>query len=91
MKNTKIFDANDFPAYLPKLNALYDDLFSDGKGFRGFLIRKATGPLGLSERVEQLLSQTVEFIHNASLLHDDLVDRSPLRRGKTAAWLRYTP
>jgi octaprenyl-diphosphate synthase len=24
-------------------------------------------------------------------LHDDLVDRSPLRRGKTAAWLRYSP
>jgi octaprenyl-diphosphate synthase len=25
------------------------------------------------------------------LLHDDLVDRSNLRRGKPAAWLKYTP
>jgi octaprenyl-diphosphate synthase len=39
----------------------------------------------------QLLCQTIEFIHNASLLHDDLVDRSALRRGKAAAWTKYTP
>lgn len=91
MKKIKVFDERDFPAYLPKLNALYDDLFSDGKGFRSLLVQKATGPLGLSERVEHLLAQTIEFIHNASLLHDDLVDRSPLRRGKTTAWLKYTP
>jgi octaprenyl-diphosphate synthase len=47
--------------------------------------------LSLPNRSEQLLCQTIEFIHNASLLHDDLVDRSNLRRGKTAAWLRFTP
>ncbi len=38
-----------------------------------------------------LMSQTIEFIHNASLLHDDLVDRSHLRRGKPSAWTKYTP
>ena len=47
--------------------------------------------LGLDRRQETLLAQTIEFIHNASLLHDDLIDRSPLRRGKSAAWLKYTP
>ena len=91
MKKIKVFDAKDFPAYLPKLSALYDDLFADGKGFRSRLVQMATEPLGLSEKVEQLLAQTVEFIHNASLLHDDLVDRSALRRGKTTAWVRYSP
>ena len=45
----------------------------------------------MEARVEQLLAQTIEFIHNASLLHDDLIDGSPLRRGKTAAWQKYTP
>ena len=35
--------------------------------------------------------EPIEFIHNASLLHDDLVDRSHLRRGKTTAWLKHTP
>ena len=45
----------------------------------------------IPSNIELLLSQTIEFIHNASLLHDDLVDRSSLRRGKPAAWLKYTP
>jgi octaprenyl-diphosphate synthase len=91
LKNIKIYDAQDFPAYLPKLNALFDDLFSGGKGFRSKLIDRLSRPLGLSDRQTLLLAQTIEFIHNASLLHDDLVDRSPLRRNKPAAWLKYSP
>ncbi|MGE0764452.1 MAG: polyprenyl synthetase family protein [Bdellovibrionales bacterium] len=91
MRNIKIFDQKDFPSYLPKLNALYDDLFSSGKGFRAKLIQMMAGHLKLSERHIHLLCQTIEFIHNASLLHDDLIDRSALRRNKTAAWLKYSP
>lgn len=91
MKNFKVFDSKDFPAYLPKLNELYDDLFSSGKGFRAKLIQLMAKHLLLNERQVLLLCQTIEFIHNASLLHDDLVDRSPLRRNKTAAWLKYSP
>lgn len=87
----KVYDPRDFPAYLPKLNKLYDDLFSGGKGFRAKLIRMMSSHLSLDPKVEHLLGQTIEFIHNASLLHDDLIDRSHLRRGKTAAWLKYTP
>lgn len=87
----KIYDSKDFPAYLPKLNRLYDDLFSGGKGFRAKLIRMMSEDLKLAAQTEHLLAQTIEFIHNSSLLHDDLIDRSHLRRGKTAAWLKYTP
>ncbi len=90
-ENLKIYSPQDFPAYLPKLNLLYDDLFSSGKGFRAHMIREVGRPLSLKPEVEKLLSQTIEFIHNASLLHDDLIDRSTLRRGKPAAWLKYTP
>lgn len=89
--NIKIYNEKDFPAYLPKLNNLYDDLFDGGKGFRSLLTQKVALPLKLSDQAVHLLCQTIEFIHNASLLHDDLVDRSSLRRGKTAAWLKYTP
>ncbi len=89
--DVKIYNSKDFPSYLPKLNQLYDDLFSGGKGFRAKLIRKMSEHLHLDARTEQLLAQTIEFIHNASLLHDDLIDGSPLRRGKTAAWQKYTP
>jgi octaprenyl-diphosphate synthase len=89
--NLKIYDVQDFPFYLPKLNSLYDDLFSGGKGFRARLIQLVGGHLGLTQKQLHLLAQTIEFIHNASLLHDDLVDRSHLRRNKPAAWLKYSP
>jgi octaprenyl-diphosphate synthase len=46
-------------------------LFSDALGFRG------------QERYE--LAATVEFIHTATLLHDDVVDESALRRGRKTA------
>jgi octaprenyl-diphosphate synthase len=87
----KIYDPRDFPAYLPKLNSLYDDLFSGGKGFRAKLIRMFAQRLSIPPKTETLLAQTIEFVHNASLLHDDLVDRSHLRRGKSTAWLKFTP
>lgn len=89
--NIKIFDKKDFPSYLPKLNALYDDLFSGGKGFRSKLIDRVSSHLKLPSKSVHLMAQTIEFIHNASLLHDDLIDRSHLRRNKTTAWLKYTP
>ncbi len=90
-KNLKIYSAQDFPSYLPKLNDLYDGLFSGGKGFRAKMIQMMSQGLQLPAATELLLAQTIEFIHNASLLHDDLVDRSSLRRGKTTAWLKYSP
>lgn len=91
LMNIKVYAAEDFPSYLPKLNALYDDLFLHGKGFRAKLIQKVSHHLQLNSQQVHLLAQTIEFIHNASLLHDDLIDRSHLRREKTAAWLKYTP
>jgi octaprenyl-diphosphate synthase len=89
--SVKIYQAGDFPSYLPKLNNLYDDLFSGGKGFRSQLTSLVCAEIKVPSSKVLLLCQTIEFIHNASLLHDDLVDRSHLRRGKTTAWLKYTP
>lgn len=87
----KVYSSRDFPGYLPKLNLLYEDLFAGGKGFRAKLVQMVGQNLNAPEKTLHLLAQTVEFIHNASLLHDDLVDRSVLRRGKPAAWTKYTP
>ncbi len=89
--NISVYDKRDFPPYLPKLNALYGDLFSGGKGFRSKLIERVSGHLKIDKKQIHLMAQTIEFIHNASLLHDDLIDRSHLRRSKPAAWLKYTP
>lgn len=31
----------------------------------------------------------IEFIHNFSLIHDDIEDRSTMRRGRPAVWVKY--
>lgn len=88
-KDLKVFSSRDFPNELPKLNELYDSLFAGGKGFRGQLVAEMADLISLSSKEKHLLSQTIEFIHNSSLLHDDLIDQSELRRGKTAAWKEF--
>ena len=37
------------------------------------------------------LAASVETLHNASLIQDDLQDRDELRRGKTAIWKQFGP
>jgi octaprenyl-diphosphate synthase len=56
-----------------------------GKRMRPMLVLLFSGALGFRgpERFE--LAATVEFIHTATLLHDDVVDESALRRGRTTA------
>jgi octaprenyl-diphosphate synthase len=56
-----------------------------GKRIRPMLVLLFSGALGFSgpERFE--LAATVEFIHTATLLHDDVVDESSLRRGRETA------
>ncbi|MBE8163228.1 MAG: octaprenyl diphosphate synthase [Bdellovibrionaceae bacterium] len=87
----KVYSKGDFPKYLPKLNNLYDDLFVNGKYFRSRFVAAISKTLFLKKESIDLLSQSIEFIHNASLLHDDLIDKAVLRRGKTTAWKKYGP
>jgi octaprenyl-diphosphate synthase len=47
---------------------------------------RATGAVGDIQSPRKLAA-AVEFIHTATLLHDDIVDASELRRGKVAAHL----
>lgn len=88
-KSLKIYSKDDFPKYLPNLNKLYDDLFANGKHFRARFVTAISKTLFLKNSQIHLLSQSIEFIHNASLLHDDLIDKTILRRGRTAAWKKY--
>lgn len=37
------------------------------------------------------LAATVEMIHNASVVHDDLQDKDETRRGRPTAWKNFTP
>ena len=54
-----------------------------GKRLRPMLTLASARLLGYSGDRHHKLSAAVEFIHTATLLHDDVVDGSDMRRGKT--------
>ena len=56
-----------------------------GKRIRPMLVLLFSGALGFQGRERFELAATVEFIHTATLLHDDVVDESALRRGRKTA------
>jgi octaprenyl-diphosphate synthase len=56
-----------------------------GKRLRPALLLLTAGALGCRGAVCHELAAVVEFIHTATLLHDDVVDESQLRRGRRTA------
>ncbi|WP_144393291.1 octaprenyl diphosphate synthase [Pleionea sediminis] len=58
---------------------------SGGKRLRPLLVLLASRALGYSGKSHHILAAIIEFIHTATLLHDDVVDASDLRRGKETA------
>jgi octaprenyl-diphosphate synthase len=56
-----------------------------GKRLRPALLLLACGALGNKSEARIPLAAVIEFIHTATLLHDDVVDASDLRRGRTTA------
>jgi len=56
-----------------------------GKRLRPALLLLAAGAVGYRGTHHQELAAVVEFIHTATLLHDDVVDESDLRRGRDTA------
>ncbi len=56
-----------------------------GKRLRPALLLLACGALGYHGEQRYNLAAVVEFIHTATLLHDDVVDDSALRRGNATA------
>ena len=56
-----------------------------GKRLRPVLLLMISGALGYKSDQRFNLAAVVEFIHTATLLHDDVVDESTMRRGKPTA------
>jgi octaprenyl-diphosphate synthase len=56
-----------------------------GKRIRPRLVLLFAGALGFQGPERFVLAAIVEFIHTATLLHDDVVDESSLRRGRQTA------
>lgn len=58
---------------------------SGGKRFRPLLLLASSRLCGYSGGNRFPLAGAIEFIHTASLLHDDVIDEAVIRRGKTSA------
>ena len=56
-----------------------------GKRLRPMLLLLAAKALGKANDNHLILAAVIEFIHTATLLHDDVVDESDLRRGQESA------
>lgn len=58
---------------------------SGGKRLRPLLVLLAARACGYSGKQHIMAAAIIEFIHTATLLHDDVVDASALRRGQDTA------
>ncbi|WP_288759052.1 polyprenyl synthetase family protein [uncultured Brevundimonas sp.] len=75
---------------VPIIPKLAEHLVSaGGKRLRPLITVAAARATGARDDIDapRKLAAAVEFIHTATLLHDDIVDASELRRGKVAAHL----
>jgi octaprenyl-diphosphate synthase len=70
-------------ALIPQVTAHLVD--SGGKRLRPLITLVAARQYGYRGREHLKLAAAVEFIHTATLLHDDVVDGSGMRRGRPAA------
>ncbi|GGP23620.1 octaprenyl diphosphate synthase [Silvimonas iriomotensis] len=58
---------------------------SGGKRLRPIMVLLTARALGYQGEHHHTLAAVIEFIHTATLLHDDVVDESALRRGRETA------
>jgi octaprenyl-diphosphate synthase len=60
-------------------------IHNGGKRLRPVTLLLSTGAFGYQGEAHVTLAAIIEFIHTATLLHDDVVDASTLRRGQATA------
>ena len=60
-------------------------VMSGGKRLRPLIVLLASRALGYSGEMHYRAAAIIEFIHTATLLHDDVVDSSARRRGRDSA------
>ena len=60
-----------------------------GKRICPLLVLLTTAAAGGDWQLALPAASSVELIHNFSLLHDDIEDNSPLRRGRPTVWVKW--
>ena len=77
---------NNIQSQIPLLDNLANHIIqSGGKRLRPLLVLLASHACEYKGRDHIILAAMVEFFHTATLLHDDVVDESTMRRGKETA------
>lgn len=74
-----------------ELRELIETLFSKGKSVRCRMVHLVGKYVKLKPAERRFLCRLVEYIHSSSLLHDDLIDHSRIRRNHITAWLEFSP
>lgn len=73
-------------SHAPLINSVAGHIFSSGgKRIRPLLLILSARLYGFIEKDYLLLGSLIEFIHTATLLHDDVLDEAEIRRGKETA------
>ncbi len=73
-------------SHAPLINTVADHILSSGgKRIRPLLLILSSHLFGYPEKSDLLLGSLVEFIHTATLLHDDVLDEADIRRGEKTA------
>jgi len=67
----------------------WEDGAAGGKRIRPLLVALCTQAAGGDWRSALPAAAAVELVHNFSLIHDDIEDNSPMRRGRPTVWLRW--
>jgi len=77
------------PRDAPCLQAIRSHLAAGGGRLRARIALGAALALGLCEADAARSAAVCELLHNASLVQDDLLDRSVLRRGQRCVWVTH--
>lgn len=64
-------------------------LNSGGKRIRPLLTLASAEACGSTAEHAAPLAAAIEILHNFTLIHDDIMDRSPLRRGKPTVYIQW--
>ncbi len=73
-------------SHAPLIHTIADHILSSGgKRIRPLLLILSARLFGYIEKDYLLLGSLIEYIHTATLLHDDVIDEADMRRGKPTA------
>ena len=86
MQKVNSFISNELRSDIVLINTISNYIISNGgKRLRPVALLLAAGACGNRTAHHIPLAAIIEFIHTATLLHDDVVDASELRRGQVTA------